>query len=51
MKILITGGTGFIGSALCNELLKDKNNEITILSRSKDITSTKITIINNLNNL
>ena len=27
-KILITGGTGFIGSNLCKNLIKDKNNSI-----------------------
>ena len=32
MKILLTGGTGFIGSALCARLLKEKH-EITVLSR------------------
>lgn len=33
MKYLITGGTGFVGKALCKKLL-DENNQITILSRS-----------------
>ena len=32
MNLLITGGTGFIGSALCARLLKNKHN-ITVLSR------------------
>jgi uncharacterized protein (TIGR01777 family) len=32
MNILITGGTGFIGSTLCSHLLKDKH-DIVILSR------------------
>ena len=32
MKILITGGTGFIGSALCSRLLEDKH-DIVVLSR------------------
>ena len=32
MNILITGGTGFIGSALCSRLLKNKH-DITVLSR------------------
>jgi len=32
MKILITGGTGFIGRALCRFLLK-KNHHLTVLSR------------------
>lgn len=32
MKILITGGTGFIGTALCQQLLQ-KNHDISVLSR------------------
>ena len=32
MNILITGGTGFIGSALCSRLLEKKYN-IVVLSR------------------
>jgi len=34
MKIMITGGAGFIGSHLCDELLKD-NHEIIVLTRKK----------------
>jgi UDP-glucose 4-epimerase len=33
MKILITGGTGFVGSHLCDELLKD-SHEIILLTRN-----------------
>jgi uncharacterized protein (TIGR01777 family) len=33
MNLLITGGTGFIGSALCSRLLEDNHN-IVVLSRS-----------------
>ena len=32
MNLLITGGTGFIGSALCSRLLEEKHN-IVALSR------------------
>ncbi|RDH84780.1 MAG: TIGR01777 family protein [endosymbiont of Galathealinum brachiosum] len=32
MNVLITGGTGFIGSALCSLLLKDKH-DVVVLSR------------------
>ena len=28
MIILVTGGTGFIGSNLCRVLVKDKNNHV-----------------------
>ncbi|WP_305906877.1 TIGR01777 family oxidoreductase [Methylomarinum sp. Ch1-1] len=35
MNILITGGTGFLGSALIGKLLK-QNHRITVLSRSQD---------------
>lgn len=34
MNILITGGTGFIGSALCTELLNNKSNKLTLLTRN-----------------
>lgn len=39
MKILLTGGMGFIGSHVCVELLKDENNDVIIvdnLSNSKE---------------
>jgi len=34
MKIMITGGAGFIGSHLCDEFLKD-NHQIIVLTRKK----------------
>jgi len=34
MKILITGGTGFIGSALCSRLVASGSYDVTVLSRS-----------------
>lgn len=33
MKIVIFGGSGFLGSAIKTQLAKDKNNQITIISR------------------
>lgn len=33
-RILITGGTGFIGSNLCNRLIKDEQNEIICLDNN-----------------
>jgi UDP-glucuronate decarboxylase len=34
MIILVTGGTGFIGSNLCKELVKDKNNHVICLDNN-----------------
>ena len=34
MKIMITGGAGFIGSHLCDEFLKD-NHQVIVLTRNK----------------
>lgn len=45
-KILITGGTGFIGSRLVEEVLKD-GHRVTVLTRKK-IDSKKINFINEL---
>jgi UDP-glucose 4-epimerase len=47
MKIMITGGLGFVGSHLCDELLKD-NHEIILLSRNDN---KKENIIHNLNKI
>ncbi len=35
MNVLVTGGTGFIGSALCRRLLEDKH-DVTVLTRHPD---------------
>jgi UDP-glucose 4-epimerase len=35
MKIMITGGTGFIGSHLCDELIRDKH-EVILLARNNN---------------
>lgn len=40
MKILITGGTGFIGSALTRSLM-DQNHEVTVLSRHPESVAQK----------
>jgi uncharacterized protein len=50
MNILITGGTGFIGSALCSRLLKD-NNKLVILSRHPERINSPINVISDLNDL
>ena len=34
MKVMITGGLGFVGSHLCDELLKNTRHELVILSKS-----------------
>ena len=51
MKILITGGTGFIGTALYNKLLNNKTNEITVLSRHPEQKKPQVNSINSLNGL
>ena len=54
MKILITGGTGFIGSALTRSLT-EQGYEVTVLSRNSDtvekICGSGIKALNNLNQL
>lgn len=51
MNILITGGTGFIGSALCARLLENDANKIVILSRYPDKVKPPIQAISDLNAL
>jgi nucleoside-diphosphate-sugar epimerase len=40
-KVLITGGTGFIGSYLAMDLLK-KGNEVVVADRSYDLRGSKV---------
>ena len=51
MNILITGGTGFIGSTLCSRLLEEGNNKIVILSRHSEKIKPPIQAIAELNEL
>ena len=50
MNILITGGTGFIGSVLCDRLLEE-NNKIVLLSRNPEKTARPIKMVVDLNDL
>lgn len=50
MHILITGGTGFIGSALCNALIA-QGHHLTILSRQTRLNSQAVHFIQNLTTL
>ncbi|MEE9425838.1 MAG: TIGR01777 family oxidoreductase [Methylococcales bacterium] len=50
MNILITGGTGFIGSALCYRLLEEKH-QIVVLSRHAEKVKSPIKAIANLGDL
>jgi uncharacterized protein (TIGR01777 family) len=50
MNILITGGTGFIGSTLCSRLLEE-NNKIVVLSRHPEKIKPPIKAIADLNDL
>ena len=47
MRVLITGGTGFVGSHLCDELLKD-GHDITLLTKNEN---KKQNIIHNLDKI
>lgn len=50
-KILITGGTGFIGSALCAHLINN-NYKLTVLTRSKHLkNNSTISFINDLDSI
>lgn len=50
MNFLITGATGFIGSALCSRLLDEKHN-ITILTRRPDAIKAPIKSVSDLKQL
>ena len=41
MKVLVTGATGFIGAALCQEL-KAKGHEVGLLSRNKSMAQKRL---------
>lgn len=51
MKILITGGTGFIGSALCLRLLENKKHTIIFLTRNPEKVKPPLQGISNLTQL
>lgn len=36
MKIVIFGGSGFLGQAICTQLIKSEKNEVVIISRSTE---------------
>jgi len=50
MKVLLTGGTGFIGSMLCQRLLQDKHS-LTLLSRTPEKTRAPLQAIRHLEQL
>jgi len=50
MKVLITGGTGFIGSNLCSRLL-EKNHDVILLVRDPRKANTTLQTITNLSEL
>jgi uncharacterized protein (TIGR01777 family) len=47
MNFLITGGTGFIGTALCDHLLAH-NHQLTVKTRQQKLTNKRITLITSL---
>ena len=50
MNLLITGGTGFIGSSLCSRLLKNNNN-LTLLTRHPELIKAPVKAITALEQL
>jgi len=50
MNVLITGGTGFIGSAICSRLLKN-NHKITVLSRHPETIKSPVRAIADIEQL
>ena len=51
MRILVTGGTGFIPSSLADELVKNKNQRVTLIDTYLTGTREKITIANKYDDL
>ncbi|MFX1392122.1 MAG: NAD-dependent epimerase/dehydratase family protein [Promethearchaeota archaeon] len=47
-KILITGGAGFIGSHLVDELIEKKNHEITVFDILKNKFMENLIILHNI---
>lgn len=50
MRIFITGGTGFIGTALCQKLIQ-QGHQLTVLSRQSRADQQAVTFIQNFANL
>ena len=50
MNILIAGGTGFIGSALCSRLLEEQHN-IVVISRHPELVKSPIRAISDIQQL